>query len=72
MGSVVAGLCSAGKKAKELIESARESLARLVGGRPEDIIFTSGGTEVRAPGSELPLSLCGEDREKGCCTSPGS
>lgn len=36
----------AGKKAKELIESARESLARLVGGRPEDIIFTSGGTEA--------------------------
>lgn len=72
MGSVVAGLCPAGKKAKELIESARESLARLVGGRPEDIIFTSGGTEVRAPGSERPLSLCGEDREKGCCTSPGS
>ncbi|NXL95401.1 SCLY lyase, partial [Alectura lathami] len=36
----------AGRKAKELIESARESLARLVGGRPEDIIFTSGGTEA--------------------------
>uniref|UniRef100_A0A8C2U1V2 Selenocysteine lyase n=1 Tax=Coturnix japonica TaxID=93934 RepID=A0A8C2U1V2_COTJA len=36
----------AGKKAKELIESARESLARLVGGRPEDIVFTSGGTEA--------------------------
>ncbi|NXK44554.1 SCLY lyase, partial [Chauna torquata] len=36
----------AGNKAKELIESARESLARMVGGRPEDIIFTSGGTEA--------------------------
>ncbi|XP_035167943.1 selenocysteine lyase [Oxyura jamaicensis] len=36
----------AGRKAKELIASARESLARMVGGRPEDIIFTSGGTEA--------------------------
>ncbi|NXC48283.1 SCLY lyase, partial [Penelope pileata] len=36
----------AGRKAKELIERARESLARMVGGRPEDIIFTSGGTEA--------------------------
>ncbi|NXS60638.1 SCLY lyase, partial [Brachypteracias leptosomus] len=35
----------AGRRAKELVSSARESLARMVGGRPEDIIFTSGGTE---------------------------
>ncbi|NWI52472.1 SCLY lyase, partial [Calyptomena viridis] len=36
----------AGWKAKELISSARESLARMVGARPEDIVFTSGGTEA--------------------------
>ncbi|NXU55738.1 SCLY lyase, partial [Turnix velox] len=36
----------AGRKAKELIDRARESLARMVGGRPEDIVFTSGGTEA--------------------------
>ncbi|NXG08496.1 SCLY lyase, partial [Sakesphorus luctuosus] len=36
----------AGRKAKELISSARESLARMVGARPEDIVFTSGGTEA--------------------------
>ncbi|XP_053930364.1 selenocysteine lyase isoform X2 [Cuculus canorus] len=35
-----------GRKAKELIGSARESLARMVGSRPEDIVFTSGGTEA--------------------------
>ncbi|NXB32355.1 SCLY lyase, partial [Eulacestoma nigropectus] len=35
-----------GRKAKELIDSARESLARMLGGRPEDIVFTSGGTEA--------------------------
>ncbi|NXH17737.1 SCLY lyase, partial [Bucco capensis] len=36
----------AGRRAKEVVGSARESLARMVGGRPEDIIFTSGGTEA--------------------------
>ncbi|NXA07906.1 SCLY lyase, partial [Sapayoa aenigma] len=35
-----------GRKAKELIGRARESLARMVGARPEDIVFTSGGTEA--------------------------
>ncbi|XP_067897989.1 selenocysteine lyase isoform X2 [Heterodontus francisci] len=35
-----------GRKAKELIDWSRENVARMVGGRPEDIIFTSGGTEV--------------------------
>uniref|UniRef100_A0A8D2A2A4 Selenocysteine lyase n=1 Tax=Sus scrofa TaxID=9823 RepID=A0A8D2A2A4_PIG len=34
-----------GRKAKETIGAARESLARMVGGRPQDVIFTSGGTE---------------------------
>ncbi|XP_034636960.1 selenocysteine lyase isoform X4 [Trachemys scripta elegans] len=37
---------TAGRKAKEIINKARESLARMVGGRPQDIIFTSGGTEA--------------------------
>ncbi|XP_061862009.1 selenocysteine lyase isoform X1 [Colius striatus] len=36
----------AGRKARELIHRARESLARMVGGRTEDIVFTSGGTEA--------------------------
>ncbi|XP_040468547.1 selenocysteine lyase isoform X2 [Falco naumanni] len=36
----------AGRKAKELISGARESLARMVGARPEDIVFMSGGTEA--------------------------
>ncbi|XP_063771874.1 selenocysteine lyase isoform X2 [Pseudophryne corroboree] len=37
---------SAGCKAKELIDAARTHIARMVQGRPEDIIFTSGGTEA--------------------------
>ncbi|KAM9248532.1 selenocysteine lyase isoform 1-T1 [Dugong dugon] len=35
----------AGRKAKEIINAARESLAKMIGGNPPDIIFTSGGTE---------------------------
>ncbi|XP_061680982.1 selenocysteine lyase [Syngnathoides biaculeatus] len=34
-----------GTKAKALITRSRESLARMVGGNPEDVFFTSGGTE---------------------------
>lgn len=35
-----------GAKAKAIINQSRESVARMVGGKAEDIIFTSGGTEV--------------------------
>ncbi|KAF7462172.1 selenocysteine lyase isoform X2 [Marmota flaviventris] len=36
---------TAGKKAKDIINAARESLANMIGGKPQDIVFTSGGTE---------------------------
>jgi cysteine sulfinate desulfinase/cysteine desulfurase-like protein len=37
-----------GKEAKEEIQKARASVAALIGTvNPEDIIFTSGGTEVK-------------------------
>lgn len=39
-------MLSVGAKAKAIINQSRENVARLVGGRAEDIIFTSGGTEV--------------------------
>lgn len=35
-----------GRKAKALIEEAREKVAALVGAAPGDVIFTSGGTEA--------------------------
>lgn len=35
-----------GAKAKAMINQSRENVARMVGGKAEDIIFTSGGTEV--------------------------
>ncbi|XP_028259829.1 selenocysteine lyase [Parambassis ranga] len=36
----------AGAKAKAIINQSRLSVARMVGGKAEDIIFTSGGTEA--------------------------
>ncbi|XP_069864377.1 selenocysteine lyase [Dipodomys merriami] len=35
----------AGRKAKDIINGAREALARMIGGKSQDLIFTSGGTE---------------------------
>src|SRR5512142_2570005 len=34
-----------GQTARQVIEDARESVARLIGAAPRDIVFTSGGTE---------------------------
>ena len=39
-------LLSLGAKAKAIINQARKNVAQMVGGTAEDIIFTSGGTEV--------------------------
>jgi selenocysteine lyase len=35
-----------GIKSKNSIAEARRHIALMIGGKPEDIIFTSGGTEV--------------------------
>lgn len=46
-----------GAKAKAIINHSRENVARMVGGKAEDIIFTSGGTEVITTVSSLVLLL---------------
>lgn len=38
-------LYSIGREAKEAVETSREKLAKALGARPEEIYFTSGGTE---------------------------
>jgi len=35
-----------GQKARSAVETAREQVASLVGARPQEIVFTSGGTEA--------------------------
>lgn len=39
-------LYSLGREAKEAMEQAREKVADLIGALPEEIVFTSGGTEA--------------------------
>ena len=39
------GMYRPARQAKQAIENAREEAARLIGAEPEEIIFTSGGTE---------------------------
>ncbi len=39
-------LHAAGRRAKELVEDAREQVAAGVGARPDEIVFTGGGTEA--------------------------
>jgi cysteine desulfurase len=37
-----------GRRARRAVEEARDEVARLLGARPEEIVFTSGGTEANA------------------------
>ena len=50
---------SDGRRARRAIEEAREEVARLVGARPGEIFFTSGGTEANA------LAVFGGSRSTG-------
>src|SRR5262245_6336233 len=45
-----------GRTARALVDRARIQVARLVGGKPEDVIFVAGGTEA----NNLALASCGE------------
>ena len=37
---------SFGREARAILEGSRESVARSIGGRPDEVFFTSGGTEA--------------------------
>ena len=45
-----------GQRARLMVEDARASIARRVGSMPEEIIFTSGGTEANAMALRQPCS----------------
>jgi cysteine desulfurase len=50
-----------GRAARAAVEAARAKVAALVGARPEDVIFTSGGTEANA------LALAAQSGEAWHC-----
>lgn len=50
------------KEAREAIERARVSVATLVGGKPDEIVFTSGGTESVATALLSLDRLCGKGK----------
>ncbi|KAM3850241.1 selenocysteine lyase [Diretmus argenteus] len=58
----------AGANAKAIINQSRENVARMVGGRAEDIIFTSGGTEA----NNLVLHTAVEHFRRSCSTTEQS
>ncbi|MCA9044676.1 MAG: cysteine desulfurase [Planctomycetaceae bacterium] len=37
---------AAGRKSRQLLEEARETVARILGATPDEVVFTSGGTEA--------------------------
>src|SRR4029078_7631196 len=37
-----------GRKARRLVEDARAAIAAAAGARPQDVVFSSGGTEANA------------------------
>ena len=49
-----------GQRVRHEVEVARERVAALIGARPKEIVFTSGGTEC------INLAIRGVLREKGC------
>ncbi len=40
------GLYEEGRRAKEVMQNSRETIAKLIGAKTDEIIFTSGGTEA--------------------------
>lgn len=58
---------SVGREARRAVEEARSSVARLVGARPEQIVFTSGATE--ANNAVLHSVLVGDRSKRHLVTS---
>jgi cysteine desulfurase len=51
-----------GRAARRLIERAREEVAALVGARPVNVIFTSGGTEANMVALTPAIEIAGDKR----------
>ncbi len=58
LGGNPSSVHSRGRAARRLVEDARARLATLIGARPANIVWTSGGTEA----NRLALTACGRRR----------
>ena len=54
-----------GQEARRVLDRARERVADLIGAEPEEIVFTSGGTEADNHALVTLLGLC----RRAACTS---
>ena len=54
-----------GRAARQLVEHARADVARLVGARPADVIFTSSGTEANALALTPSIETADERKPRG-------
>jgi cysteine desulfurase len=48
LGGNASSVHAVGRAARAMIEEAREAVAALAGARPQDVVFTSGGSEANA------------------------
>jgi cysteine desulfurase len=56
---------AAGRAARQVLEDSRETVARVLGAKPQEVVFTSGGTEA------INLALLGfADRRRGTIVLP--
>jgi cysteine desulfurase len=56
----------AGRRGRQALEDAREQIAAIMGAYPDEVVFTSGGTEANN------LALFGLAGELRALTQPGS
>jgi cysteine desulfurase len=68
---------TAGRAARKILESARESVARHCFARPADVIFTSGATEanalaLHALGKNRPILVGATEHDSVSATVPGA
>ncbi|HEY5412897.1 MAG TPA: aminotransferase class V-fold PLP-dependent enzyme, partial [Caulobacteraceae bacterium] len=46
LGGNASSVHAAGRAARAMLEEAREAVAAIAGARPQDLVFTSGGSEA--------------------------
>ena len=54
-----------GRRARRVVEEAREEVARLAGCDPQEVFFTSGGTEANAMAIEGTIQGQGKGQGQG-------